>query len=285
MKKFTNTDIVNYYDQTEVHYRMHWKLEEGMGLHYGIWDDKTKNLTEAVLNANHRLLTLGEIKATDKVLDAGCGIGGSSIYLSKNVGCKVQGITLSEKQVKTATKLVAGKGASEMVSFSQQDYTATNFPDSTFDVAWCIESMQTAQDKGLYFKEMSRVLKPGGRIVIADIFKPEAYNIDDEKDMQTMINGWAMSDILSIAELHDISRKYAFHVSKLEDVTKEVRKSVDRMYLASIIGMFGTKWYNLFHNASFFSKIHYKTGLAQKKAYKNKKWGYYLVVIENRKPA
>ncbi len=283
MKRFTNKDIENYYDQTEVHYRMHWKLEEGMGLHYGIWDDNTKNLAEAVLNSNYRLMTLGGIKATDLVLDAGCGIGGSSVYLAKNLGCKVRGITLSEKQVKTATDLAAKKGVANNVEFSRQDYTATNFPDNTFDFAWCIESMQTADSKDAYFKEMRRIIKPGGKILIADIFKPQGYDMSKEKDMQTMLNGWAMSDILSLDELHTTAEKADFKVSKIEDVSKNVLKSVNRMYFASIIGAIGTKAYNMIYNASYFSKIHYKTGLAQKKAYHQNKWGYYLVSIENRK--
>ena len=283
MKLFSNKDIENYYDQTEVHYRMHWKLDEGMGLHYGIWEEHTKNLAEAVLNSNYLLMNMGGIKATDLVLDAGCGIGGSSVYLAKNMGCHIQGITLSKKQCETATKLANDKGVGDKVTFSQQDYTQTNFADNTFDFAWCIESMETATDKSLFFKEMRRILKPGGKILVADIFKPEPYDLKDEKDMQTMLNGWAMSDILSISELHETAKKASFEVTKIRDVSKEVLKSVKRMYFASILGAVGTKAYNMIYNASYFSKIHYKTGLAQKKAYHRHKWGYYLVMIENKK--
>ena len=283
MKRFTNTDIENYYDQTEVHYRMHWKLDEGMGLHYGIWDEHTKNLAQAVLNSNYRLMTLGEIKATDLVLDAGCGIGGSSVYLGKNLGCNVRGITLSAKQVVTATAMAKKYGLSDKLSFSRQDYTKTNFPDNKFDIAWCIESMETATDKTLFFNEMKRILKPGGKILIADIFKPEAYDMSAEKDMQVMLNGWAMSDILSIDELHKTAGASSFKVTKLENVSKNVLRSVNKMYFASFLGYIGTKAYNMIYNASHFSKIHYKTGFAQKKAYHKNKWGYYLVVCENQK--
>ena len=283
MKLFTNKDIENYYDQTEVHYRMHWKLEEGMGLHYGIWDENTKNLAEAVLNSNYLLMNMGGIKSNDVVLDGGCGIGGSSIYLAKNLGCTVKGITLSEKQVKTATELANSKGVGDKVTFSQQDYTKTNFADNTFDFAWCIESMQTATNKDDFFREMKRIIKPGGKILFADIFKPQPYDITGEQDMLTMLNGWAMSDILSISELHEVTARNSFEVSKIRDVSKEVVKSVNRMYLASLAGAIGTKAYNMIYNASHFSKIHYKTGLAQKKAYLKQKWGYYLIMCENKK--
>ncbi|MBC7554118.1 MAG: methyltransferase domain-containing protein [Taibaiella sp.] len=282
MKLFSNEDIENYYDQTEIHYRMHWKLEEGMGLHYGIWDENTKNIAQAVLNTNHQLMTLGEIKPGDHVLDAGCGIGGSSIYLAKNKGCTVHGITLSKKQVVTASNLAKDLGVNDKVSFSQQDYNSTNFPSNTFDIVWCIESMETATDKKILFREINRLLKPGGKLLIGDIFKPEPYNINDEPDMQVMLNGWAMSDILSISGLHETAAATGMVVDKLQNVTDKVLKSVQRMYLAGRAGGIGAKIYNFFFKSSQFSRLHYKTGIAQKKAYDNKKWGYYLVVCRKQ---
>ncbi|NDC43164.1 MAG: methyltransferase domain-containing protein, partial [Chitinophagia bacterium] len=167
MKQFSNKDIENYYDQTEVHYRMHWKLDEGMGLHYGIWEADTRNLAEAVLNSNRRLIALGGLKASDVVLDAGCGIGGSSVYMARHVGCRVEGITLSKKQTITASALAEKAGLADKLRFTQQDYTATQFEANTFDAAWCIESMETARDKDLFFKEMHRIIKSGGQILVA----------------------------------------------------------------------------------------------------------------------
>ena len=58
-----------------------------MGLHYGIWDYTTKTLAEAIINTNRQLAFLGKVSATDKVLDAGCGVGGSAIFLAKYFGC------------------------------------------------------------------------------------------------------------------------------------------------------------------------------------------------------
>jgi hypothetical protein len=101
--------------------------------------------------------------------------------------------------------------------------------------------------------------------------------------MQVMLNGWAISDVLSINELRDISDRNNFEITRTKDVTKEIKKSVDKLYYASILGFFGTKIYNFFRKASYFSRIHYTTGLAQKKAYENRDWGYYMIVFENRK--
>lgn len=283
MKTFTNQDVENYYDHTEPHYRMWWELDETMGLHYGIWSEGTKNIKEAIINTNRELMKLGNLQATDVVLDAGCGVGGSSIFMAKELGCKVTGITLSKRQVATATNYANQHGVSELVQFAQKDYTNTGFEAASFDVIWAIESMQTAQDKGLFLKEAQRILKPGGRIVIADCFKPRPYAIALEPDMLTMLNGWAISDILTVGELERMANRYSFQLEDQRVVTQEIKPSVRRIYWAAMAGMLGTKAYNLVYNATHFSKIHYKTGLAQYKTYKKGLWDYCLVVLEKTK--
>ena len=282
MNNFTITDIENYYDQTEVHYKMFWKLEEAAGLHYGIWDASTHSIGDAILNTNRYLVNIGKINKGHNVLDAGCGIGGSSIFLAKNIGCKVHGITLSKKQSETAKSLAEKNNVSNLAEFSQANYLETGFNDNSFDIVWAIESFGSASDKSLFFKEMKRILKPGGRILFADMFKPMTYDISRNKTMQIMLNGWAISDILSIEELNSLSDKFDFEVTQIKDATKLIKKSVNLIYYASILGFFGTKIYNFFKEASYFSRIHYTTGFAQKRAYKKGDWGYYLVVCEKK---
>ncbi len=282
MNNFTITDIENYYDQTEVHYKMFWKLEEAAGLHYGIWDASTHSIGDAILNTNRYLVNIGKINKGHNVLDAGCGIGGSSIFLAKNIGCKVHGITLSKKQSETAKSLAEKNNVSNLAEFSQANYLETGFNDNSFDIVWAIESFGSASDKSLFFKEMKRILKPGGRILFADMFKPMTYDISLNKTMQIMLNGWAISDILSIEELNSLSDKFDFEVTQIKDATKLIKKSVNVIYYASILGLFGTKIYNFFKEASYFSRIHYTTGFAQKRAYKKGDWGYYLVVCEKK---
>jgi len=282
MKTFTPRDVANYYDQTEVHYRRFWKFEEALGLHYGIWSEGIKNLKDAVLNTNALLAKLGEIKSTDTVLDAGCGVGGSAIFLAKSIGCSVTGITLSEKQAATATEFADKRGVSKLVSFKAMNYTSTTFADNSFEFVWAIESMQTATDKSDFLKEAKRVLKPGGKIVIADCFKSYNYPFNENKLMKLMFHGWAVSDVLSLDELTEKAEQSGFKLEKEHDVTKEVYPSVVKFFFAAFWGMFGTFLYNVFvKKASYFSRVHYKTGLSQFAAYKKKLWKYKLVVMKS----
>lgn len=280
MKTFTNQDVENYYDHTEPHYRMWWKLDASMGLHYGVWDPGIRNLKDAVLHTNRQLMLLGELPEGARVLDAGCGVGGSSIFLAKERACQVLGITLSARQVATATKYAQQHGVQELVQFAQKDYTQTGYAADSFDVVWAIESMQTAQDKKLFFQEAARVLKTGGKLLIADCFKSKPYDITQEPDMLRMLNGWAISDILTLAELEKMAAPHGLSLVGRRKVTKEVKPSVNRIYWAALAGMIGTKAYNLIYNATYFSKIHYKTGLAQHKTYRRALWDYELLALQ-----
>lgn len=276
MKTFSNADIIDYYDQTENHYRMFWQLETSMGLHYGIWDENARTLSQAVLNTNRQLAILGHITADDVVLDAGCGVGGSAIFLAKTYGCKVVGITLSEKQVATATHFAEQHGVSHLVRFLPMDYVQTDFDDASFSVVWAIESMETAADKNLFVQEAARVLRAGGRLLVGDVFKNYDFPIAQEPAMQTMLNGWAMSDALSIPQFSTILQEHDFESFVNRNVTQTVYPSAWRMYWAGWAGMIGSKMYGLYRRARFYSRTHYQTGIAQYRALRKGLWSYQL---------
>ena len=108
----TENDIVNYYEQCQVDYEIVWHLNSQMCMHYGYWDEATPTLRSALRNMNAKLAEFAEIKTGEKILDAGCGVGGSSIFLARNFGCEVEGITLSKQQANYATQKTAlHKGA------------------------------------------------------------------------------------------------------------------------------------------------------------------------------
>jgi tocopherol O-methyltransferase len=163
--------IATWYDESSPLYRYFWYLNsDSIALHYGFWEKKTKRIGEALQNTNRVMAEQVNITTDDRVLDAGCGIGGSVLWLAKNKQAEVVGISISAKQIEKAKILAKQAKVDHLVSFSVTDYLHTEFPEESFDVVWAIESVCHAEKKEDFLKEAYIVLKKGGRIIIADGF-------------------------------------------------------------------------------------------------------------------
>jgi len=112
-------------------------------------------------------------KPGTRVLDVGCGIGGSSRFLATKLGCNVTGIDLTHEFVDTAIRLSELVGLDGSVKFQQASALELPFADNSFDVVWTQHVQMNIQDKRRFYSEMARVLVPGGRLVFHDIFQNE----------------------------------------------------------------------------------------------------------------
>ena len=280
--KFSNQDVQNYYDQTAIHYRYFWNMDKSMALHYGIWRKGTKNFAEALAQTNIEMSQKAAIKSTDKVLDAGCGVGGSSIFLAKNIGCKVVGVTLSQQQVEKAYANAEKNEVKDLVAFYQKDYTATGFENGYFDVIWGIECHLTESSKETFVKEASRLLKPGGRLIIAEYFlSRDKMSQGQVKQLRKWLNNESISDMVTFRQYEKWLNRNGFSNIQAEDITKEITPSARRMYFSAMLGAIGTKAYNWFvKKASYFSRVHYKAQLAQYRALRKNAWKYKIVIAE-----
>src|SRR6185436_20117279 len=139
--------IVEYYAATENAYKDSWDLDNSLAIHYGYWDKKVRSFPQSLMRMNEVMMEAAQIKSTDNVLDAGCGVGGSSIFLAPQTGCKVTGNTLSEKQAVQANLNAKKKGVETLVDFKVMDYCDTTFANENFDIVWGCESICYADDK------------------------------------------------------------------------------------------------------------------------------------------
>lgn len=273
-------EIVDYYDHCQVDYALVWQLDEVMCMHYGYWDDTTPHHRAALQKMNQMVAEAANVKPGNYVLDAGCGVGGPSLFLA-SLGCKVEGITLSAKQVETCRANAARHKMENRVHFSQQNYLATSFPDNTFDVVWAIESVCYAWDKKDFTKEAFRVLKPGGRLVVADFFSmPVVEGSKDDKLMQKWTDSWAIKSYATVNEFNTALAAAGFISMNGRDITTHVKPSIRRLFLSFWPGLVVntvSQWLRLRNHIQ--SKNTWST-FYQYKAHRKDLWRYYIFSAE-----
>lgn len=275
---FSKNDISRYYDLSEVHYRKIWNLDKSHSLHYGYWDDSVRNFHDALLNINKVLAEIAEIKEGEHILDAGCGIGGSSIWLAKEKNCFVTGISLNENQINKATVLGGKLGVAKKVLFEKKDYTNTFYPGGSFDVVWAIESVCYADDKGDFLKEANRVLKPGGRLIIADFFKKKDLDHVEADRVRKWAACWAINNFSTREEFDDQLKENGFHDIVWENATNAILPSAKKLYRSYFLGIIGAKFYQLINPASTeLGKNSVHSAYLQYRTLKKGLWKYQIV--------
>ncbi len=228
-------EVQTYYDETYVDYRLVWANPSNYAMHFGYYEPGIRRHADALSNANAVLANLAGISTGDRVLDAGCGVGGTSRWLATNRGAQVVGITPVAGQVHKAQRLAQIQGVSD-VSFEVDDYTNTAFPANRFDAAVALESLCHAQDKSRFYEEMYRVLSPGGRLVVAEYMRtPRLLNGRQEKLLQSWLQGWAIPGLGTMQEHQSWAERAGFSRVGVEDGSHYARRSLRRLYLLTFV--------------------------------------------------
>ncbi|MFL6683482.1 methyltransferase domain-containing protein [Paraburkholderia graminis] len=121
------------------------------------------------LAATAELAGLARIIADMSVLDVGSGVGGPARFLAATYGCRVTGIDLSEPFVDAARYLTQRTGQSEQVSFHTASALELPFEDAQFDAVFLQHVAMNIADRARLYREIERVLKPGGRFATFDV--------------------------------------------------------------------------------------------------------------------
>tara|TARA_B100000214_G_C23886562_1_gene589754 strand:+ start:68 stop:1006 length:939 start_codon:yes stop_codon:yes gene_type:complete len=176
----------------------------GEHIHLGFYDpsDKKIDFRNAKIEFVHRLVKwsgLNNLPKGSRILDVGCGIGGSSRILANHYGFNVVGITLSPEQVKRARQLTPENCK---CTFKVMDALDMNFEDGEFDGIWSVEAGAHIFDKERFADEILRVLRPGGYLALADWnsrdLKKSPPSIIENLVLKQLLEQWVHPAFISI---------------------------------------------------------------------------------------
>ncbi len=160
------------------------------------------------------------LNASKQVLDVGSGVGGASRYIARQFGCRVTGVDLTDEYCRVATMLAERIGVSHLVSYRQGDALNLAFPDGTFDVVWTQHVAMNISNKAALYREMYRVLKPGGAVAIYDILAgpkgPVLFPVPWARVPET-------SFLVTPEELRRLLQASGFTIANWEDTTAMAR--------------------------------------------------------------
>lgn len=276
----TTTDTIKekvrrYYLATTEDYLKYYATDWHQHMHYGFDRDLPRggNPTE---NLVRYLAECARLKAGELVLDAGCGVGGSSIWLARHLGVHSIGLNLMSFQAALARNYAGDSGA----RFAAGDFMIPPFRDNTFDAVWAIESFDHAPDKAAWVHTMAAKLRPGGRIAIADGFRSEVeFSPDQTKAYSEFLKGWAVPHLCTAGEIQRYGREAGLQVECDEDITTDVMPHAFAIYRFAFFFV-PLRW--LLHRLGLTSEEKLLNATATWHQYRTLKqglWSYRIVVL------
>lgn len=142
--------------------------------------DPNKNILENQNLFEEVLINALEVKPHDKVLDIGCGRGLVALHITEQTKCDITGINIEANQISFAQENFR-KHKQNNFTFKVQDMNEFPLPfaNDTFDAIYEIQAFSLASNLEQLIQEVARVLKPGGRLIVLDWVKLNAFKEED----------------------------------------------------------------------------------------------------------
>ncbi|HEY60610.1 MAG TPA: methyltransferase domain-containing protein [Anaerolineae bacterium] len=190
--------------------------------------DMTKHM--GAFDVTDELIALTGINQDSYVLDVGCGVGRSAVYVARTIGCCILGTDIREKMIARARNRAQREGLSHKLEFKVANAVNLPFEHNTFDVVLCESVNVFVADKPKAFGEYKRVLKKGGWLGITEsiwLIEPSAQldtfikeklsflgDVLKAEDWQAYLQSTGFKDIVARSYAVDLKREFASRIKQ-----------------------------------------------------------------------
>ncbi|ELR98204.1 methyltransferase domain-containing protein [Gloeocapsa sp. PCC 73106] len=247
MDNALNQRIGAFYDaSTEL-----WEEVWGEHLHHGYYGkngDYVVNRRQAQIDLIEELLAWSQIQQAQSILDVGCGVGGSTLYLAQKFNSPATGITLSSLQQQRGEQRAKAANLEQKITFQLADALELPFANDSFDLVWSLESGEHMADKNRFLQECYRVLQPGGNLILATWCHRSTNSVaglltlSEKRLLEQIYQVYCLPYVISLPEYQAIALNIGFEQIQVDDWSTAVApfwyKVVESMFEPrSLIGL------------------------------------------------
>ncbi|MET9630137.1 class I SAM-dependent methyltransferase [Lentzea sp. NPDC006480] len=200
-------------------------------LHFGLWTSEEDESPNRVAAERMTALHIDKLGARHgwRVLDLGRRVGTSAFRLAEASHADIVSVSPCAEHVVRANARAEALFVDDQVRFVHGDPHAMPFSGGTFDAAWAVETLPHLGDRVSVLRELARVVKPSGVVVVSDFVqrKPVSQGLLDE--LQPLLNTYDIDELPTFAGYPKLLAAAGLHVVELVDLSTETRKTVPRM--------------------------------------------------------
>ena len=265
-----NNQIKNYYDDehflaiatdTDVPFR-----------HLGYFADLSEEIDFVTAQENYIKEMAKYIKEGSTVLDIGCGLGGTAIWLVKNLNCHVYGIDLVESQIEKAKAVINNLNLGDQIELHCMDAGDMEFEADKFDYVIALNTLYHVPERGKIFDKIFKMLKKGGGFALADLVIGAKCSWFSRKFAD--FTGGGIAFFSQVEEYLKLLKESGFEIVADKDVTQNTTlNSLEyskREKYETLCRFMGKK--NNFIMRSAFNML----GMAMKPGLRKKHWGEHI---------
>jgi cyclopropane fatty-acyl-phospholipid synthase-like methyltransferase len=200
----------------------------GGNIHYGYFDgpDDDTPFPQAAERLTDHMISKLNGQPGQRVLDLGCGRGAPAIRLAGAVDVEIVGVSISQGDVDEANERARAHGLADRVSFQQADAMALPFAAESFDAVWALESIFHMPDRLTVLRNVANVLKPGGRLVLSDVFGDVPTSDEGRAALDKILATWSITSLADIDDYPRLITEAGLEFREIDDVSERTKYSL-----------------------------------------------------------